>query len=105
MSSSVRSIIDLGMDVHKESITIGVLLEGAKVPTRLERLPNDLPKLSSGSIAWRARASAAVRTYEIAPERFRVVEDWLTARRQVWEARLDRFDQYVKQLMEKESKS
>ena len=39
------SIIYLGMDVHKESITIAVLPVGAKVPTRLERLPNDLPKL------------------------------------------------------------
>ena len=38
-----------------------------------------------------------VRTYEIAPERFEVVGDWLTARRQRWEARLDRFDPYVKQ--------
>ena len=43
-----------------------------------------------------------VRTYEIAPERLKVVEDWLTARRQAWEARLDRFDQYVKQLKEKQ---
>jgi len=46
-----------------------------------------------------------VRTYEIAPKRFRIVEDWLTARRQMWEARLDRFDQYVKQLKERESAS
>jgi hypothetical protein len=44
-----------------------------------------------------------VRTYEIAPERFKVAEDWLSARRQLWEARLDRLDQYVKQLKEKES--
>ncbi len=33
------------MDVHKESITIAVLPEAAKSPTRLDRLPNDLPKL------------------------------------------------------------
>ena len=46
-----------------------------------------------------------VRTYEIAPERFKVAEDWLAARRQEWEERLDRFDQYVKQLKEKESRS
>jgi len=46
-----------------------------------------------------------VRTYEIAPERFKVVEDWLTARRRLWEARLDRLDQYVKQLKGKESAS
>ena len=43
-----------------------------------------------------------VRTYEIAPARFKVAEDWLSARRELWEARLDRFDQYVKQLKEKE---
>jgi DNA-binding transcriptional ArsR family regulator len=53
----------------------------------------------------RSRKRGRVRTYEIAPERFEVVEDWLTARRQVWEARLDRFDQYVKQLKAKESES
>lgn len=44
-----------------------------------------------------------VRTFEIAPERFKIVEDWLTARRQLWEMRLDRFDQYVKQLKDKEA--
>jgi DNA-binding transcriptional ArsR family regulator len=50
----------------------------------------------------RSKKRGRVRTYEIAPGRFKVVEDWLTARRQEWEARLDRFDQYVKQLKEKE---
>ncbi len=53
----------------------------------------------------RSKKRGRVRTYEIAPERFKVVEDWLIARRQSWEARLDRFDQYVKQLKEKESDS
>jgi len=33
------------MDVHKESITIAVLPGAAKTPTRLDRLPNDLPTL------------------------------------------------------------
>ena len=49
----------------------------------------------------KSKKQGRVRTYEIAPERFKVAEDWLTARRRVWEARLDRFDQYVKQLKEK----
>ena len=44
-SPAARTIIYLGMDVHKESITIAVLPQGARTPTRLERLPNDLPKL------------------------------------------------------------
>jgi DNA-binding transcriptional ArsR family regulator len=53
----------------------------------------------------KSKKRGRVRTYEIAPERFKVVEDWLAARRRLWEARLDRFDQYVKELKEKESKS
>lgn len=44
-STTARSIIYLGMDVHKESITIAVLRSTAKTPTRVERLPNELPKL------------------------------------------------------------
>ena len=51
----------------------------------------------------KSKKRGRVRTYEIATERFKVVEDWLTARRQLWEARLNRFDEYVKQLKEKES--
>ena len=53
----------------------------------------------------KSKKRGRVRTYEISPERFKVVEDWLTACRRLWEARLDRLDQYVKQLKEKESGS
>ena len=53
----------------------------------------------------RSKKRGRVRTYEIAPERFKIVEDWLTARRQSWEARLNRFDQYVEELKQKESDS
>ena len=53
----------------------------------------------------RSKKRGRVRTYELAPERLRVAEDWLAARRQLWETRLDRFDQYVKQLKRKESES
>jgi DNA-binding transcriptional ArsR family regulator len=53
----------------------------------------------------KSKKRGRVRTYELVPERFKVAEDWLTARRQEWEARLDRFDQYVRQLKEKESGS
>jgi DNA-binding transcriptional ArsR family regulator len=51
----------------------------------------------------RSTKQGRVRTCEIAPERLEVVEDWLAARRQEWEARLDRFDHYVKKLKDKES--
>lgn len=50
---AARSIIYLGMDVHKDSITIAVLPTEAKAPTRLERLNNDIPKLQK----WLARVA------------------------------------------------
>ena len=53
----------------------------------------------------KSKKQGRVRTYELTPERFNVVEDWLAERRQLWEARLGRFDQYVMQLKKKESKS
>ena len=53
----------------------------------------------------KSRKRGRVRTYELAPERLRVAEDWLAARRAEWEARLDRFDRYVMQLKERESGS
>jgi len=42
---AARSIIYLGLDVHKDSITIAVLPQGAKTASRVERLPNELPRL------------------------------------------------------------
>jgi DNA-binding transcriptional ArsR family regulator len=53
----------------------------------------------------KSKKRGRVRTYEISPERFNVAESWLAERRQEWEARLDRFDHYVKQLKEKEARS
>ena len=40
-----RSIIYLGMDVHKDSVTIAVVPAAASAPTRVDRVPNDLAKL------------------------------------------------------------
>jgi DNA-binding transcriptional ArsR family regulator len=71
------------------------------------KLPSFVQHLSvlEQSRLVKSKKRGRVRTYEIAPERFRVAEDWLTTRRRLWEARLDQFDQYVKQLKDKESGS
>jgi DNA-binding transcriptional ArsR family regulator len=71
------------------------------------KLPSFVQHLSvlEQSRLVKSKKRGRVRTYEIAPERFRVAEHWLAARRKEWEARFDRFDAYVKQLKEKESKS
>ena len=69
------------------------------------KLPSFVQHLSvlERSRLVKSKKRGRVRTYEIAPERFKVAEDWLTQRRRLWEERLDRFDSYVKQLKEKES--
>ena len=71
------------------------------------KLPSFVQHLSvlEQSRLVKSRKRGRVRTYEIAPKRFKVAEDWLTARRQLWEARLDQFDEYVRQLKAKESAS
>jgi len=71
------------------------------------KLPSFVQHLSvlEQSRLVKSKKRGRVRTYEIAPERLKVAEDWLTTRRQLWEARLDRFDEYVKHLKEKESRS
>ena len=71
------------------------------------KLPSFVQHLSvlEQSRLVKSKKRGRVRTYEIVPERFKVAEDWLAERRQLWEARLDRFDRYVKQLRETESES
>ena len=69
------------------------------------KLPSFVQHLSvlERSRLVKSKKRGRVRTYELAPERFDVVEDWLAARRRLWEARLDQFDRYVRQLKDKES--
>ena len=70
-----------------------------KLPSFVEHL-----RLLERSRLVKSKKRGRVRTYELAPERFQVVEDWLSSRRQLWEARLDRFDAYVTQLKAKEAR-
>jgi DNA-binding transcriptional ArsR family regulator len=71
------------------------------------KLPSFVQHLSvlEQSRLVKSKKRGRVRTYEIRPERFKVAENWLSEQRQMWEARFDRFDKYVKQLKETESKS
>jgi DNA-binding transcriptional ArsR family regulator len=50
------------------------------------KLPSFVQHLSvlEESRLVRSKKRGRVRTYEIAPERFKVAEDWLTERRQSW---------------------
>ncbi len=71
------------------------------------KLPSFVQHLSvlEQSRLVKSKKRGRVRTYELVPERLEVAEDWLSEQRRSWESRLDRFDAYVKQLKEKESRS
>jgi negative regulator of sigma E activity len=75
------STIYLGLDVHKDSITIAVLPEQARAPERVERLPNDLAKVRR----WFSRMAqrGAVRAcYEASGAGYvlhRALREWATA--------------------------
>ena len=71
------------------------------------KLPSFVQHLSvlEQSRLVKSKKRGRVRTYEIAPARFKVAEDWLTGQRRLWETRFDRFDEYIKQLKEKEATS
>jgi DNA-binding transcriptional ArsR family regulator len=51
----------------------------------------------------RSQKTGRVRTYELAPERLRLAEDWLAGQRTLWERRLDQLDAYLIQLKEKKN--
>jgi DNA-binding transcriptional ArsR family regulator len=53
----------------------------------------------------RCRAEGRRRLYRLEPARLRPFHDWLAKYEQAWNERLDRMDDYLKELQEKESGS
>jgi DNA-binding transcriptional ArsR family regulator len=90
-----------------EQLSVGPATVGELAAPFEMKLPSFVQHLSvlERSRLVRSKKRGRVRTYEIAPERFKVAETWLAERRQLWESRLDRFDEYVKHLKERESRS
>jgi len=60
-------------------------------------------RVLEGSGLVRSRKSGRVRTYQLAPKRLRVAENWLSQQRVLWERRLDQLDDYLISLKEKNS--
>jgi DNA-binding transcriptional ArsR family regulator len=51
------------------------------------------------------RAEGRRRLYSLEPERLRPMHEWLAKYEQAWNERLDRMDDYLKDLQEKESRN
>ena len=71
------------------------------------KLPSFVQHLSvlEKSRLVKSKKKGRVRTFEIAPQRLKIAEDWLSQQRQSWESRLDRLDEHLKKLNEKEKNS
>jgi DNA-binding transcriptional ArsR family regulator len=52
-----------------------------------------------------SRADGRRRLYRLEPERLRPLHDWIAKHEQAWNDRLDRMDDYLKELQEKEKPS
>jgi DNA-binding transcriptional ArsR family regulator len=52
----------------------------------------------------RSHKAGRVRTYELAPERLKIAEDWLGRQRRLWERRLDQLDSYLMKMKKEDSK-
>ena len=53
----------------------------------------------------RCRAEGRRRLYRLEPARLRPFHEWLAKYEQAWNERLDRMDDYLKELQQKESRS
>jgi DNA-binding transcriptional ArsR family regulator len=100
LSNSTRRKVLERLSVGPASVTELAAPFDMKLPSFVQHL-----SVLEQSRLVKSKKRGRVRTYEIAPERFRVAENWLAEQRQLWEARLDQFDKYVKRLKEKESSS
>ena len=52
-------------------------------------------KVLEGCGLVRSKKIGRVRTYELAPARLKLVEQWLVRQRKLWERRLDQLDAYL----------
>jgi len=58
-------------------------------------------RVLEGSGLVHSRKTGRVRTYQLAPKRLRLAENWLARQRDFWERRLNQLDAYLLELKEK----
>jgi DNA-binding transcriptional ArsR family regulator len=100
LSSSVRRQILEQLSVGPATVSDLAAPFDMKLPSFVQHL-----SVLENSRLVKSTKQGRVRTYELSAERLKVAENWLAERRQLWEARFDRLDDYVIQLKEKESRS
>jgi DNA-binding transcriptional ArsR family regulator len=70
---------------------------GMSLPSFVQHL-----RVLEGSGLVRSSKTGRVRTFQLAPRRLKLAEDWLAQQRTMWEQRLDQLDDYLLQLHRKD---
>ena len=110
-SSTTSDVFNAIGDAHRREI-LDALIAGEKA---VGAIVNDLsmsqPQVSKhlrvlsevGLVSCRAEGRR--RLYRLEPARLRPMHEWLAKYEQTWNDRLDRMDDYLKELQQKESRS
>jgi DNA-binding transcriptional ArsR family regulator len=110
-SSTTADVFNALAESHRRDI-LDELIAGEKaVGTIVSDLALSQPQVSkhlrvlSEVGLVRCRAEGRRRLYSLEPARLRPMHEWLAKHEQAWNERLDRMDDYLKELQEKESGS
>ena len=105
-SSTTSDVFNAIAEGHRREI-LDTLIAGEKpVGTIVNDLSMSQPQVSkhlrvlSEVGLVRCRADGRRRLYRLEPERLRPMHDWLTKYEQAWQERLDRMDDYLKELQQ-----
>jgi DNA-binding transcriptional ArsR family regulator len=110
-SSTTSDVFNAIAEAHRREI-LDALVAGEKaVGAIVDDLSMSQPQVSkhlrvlSKVGLVRCRAEGRRRLYRLEPARLRPMHEWLAKYEQAWNERLDRMDDYLKELQEKESNS
>jgi DNA-binding transcriptional ArsR family regulator len=110
-SSTTSDVFNAIAEAHRREI-LDELIAGEKaVGTIVNDLSMSQPQVSkhlrvlSEVGLVRCRAEGRRRLYSLEPARLRPMHEWLAKHERAWNERLDRMDDYLKELQEKESGS
>src|SRR5580693_6995999 len=110
-ASTTSDVFNAIADAHRREV-LDALIAGEKpVGAIVNDLSMSQPQVSkhlrvlSEVGLVRCRADGRRRLYRLEPDRLRPFHDWLGKFEQAWNDRLDRMDDYLKELQDKESGS
>ncbi len=98
LSDPTRRDVIARLSVRQASVSELAAPYRMALPSFVEHL-----RILEASGLVQSRKTGRVRTYQLAPERLKLAEDWLGQQRTLWERRLDRLDSYLKTMKEEDN--